>query len=214
MAGQVLVQARLLPQHEVLKERVLRQALLPGEVAGQQAEKQHAEGPGIQAGVNGHPLSIGSVAELGRGVGDHPGHQLELGTLGPRKPEVSQLDAPALGIEKQHVLWLDVTVHEAAAVDELQRAHQLLGTLLRGRLGDPILRRERGTDGTPMDGSPAGWTLCTGEDLCTSGLASLKLLQRCRPQRDPQPIAFMSLPPTQPAFGWVPIITVPAPMAL
>ena len=52
-------------------------------------------------------------------------------------------------------------------------------------------------------GSPASWALtcvlCTGEDLRISGLASLKLLQHYRPQRDSQPIAFISLPLTQPA---------------
>jgi len=144
VAGQVLLQARLLPQHEVLKERVIWQALLPGEVASQQAEKQHPEGPGVQAGVDGHALGVGGVAQLRGGVGDHPGHQLELGAPGPREPKVGQLDAPALGVEKQHVLRLDVAVHEPSAVDELQRADELRGAVLGGWLGDPVLRRERG----------------------------------------------------------------------
>ena len=63
-----------LPADELLVEGVGGQRLLPGEVAGQHAEEQHAECPDVSAVVHAEALVAGHIAEFRGRVGDGTTH--------------------------------------------------------------------------------------------------------------------------------------------
>lgn len=63
-----------LPANELLVEGIRWQRLLPGEVARQHAEEQHAKGPDIGAVVHTETLVAGHIAELWGRVGDGATH--------------------------------------------------------------------------------------------------------------------------------------------
>lgn len=140
--GTVLRLARGLPEEEVLVERVgLGQGLVPGEVASEKAEQEDAQRPGIQGRLDGQALGEGwGTAELGGRVGDGRPRQAQQGPSGPCVAEVGQLDVPAGRVAHQHVLWLEVPVHQAVGVNVLQGRGQLGCAALGCRLREAHLR--------------------------------------------------------------------------
>lgn len=94
--------------------------------------------PGVQGGLDGQPLGEGRGAQSSGAcrMGPRPG-----AAQGPRGrvwPEVRQLDLPAVGAH-QHVLGLEVPVHQPKGVDVLQGGSQLGCAALGGRLREAHL---------------------------------------------------------------------------
>lgn len=121
------------PVSELLVEVVGVHAVLPGEVASEDAEDDHPEGPGVQAGLHtqrrsshfflavlqGHSAKL--RCHVGQGSRDETNHGASL--LG--KAKVCQLDLTAVAVQQEDVFRLDVSVDQAVAVDEVQSTGNL-----------------------------------------------------------------------------------------
>lgn len=128
-----------LPAHKLFVEGVGGHGLLPGEVSGEHAEEQDAEGPHVRAVVHAEALVFGRVAELGGRVGDGSAHALHRRARSPGHAKVGQLDLAAFLIEDQDVLGLDVSVHQLFGMEIVQRDGHLMDTALSYRFGKPHL---------------------------------------------------------------------------
>ncbi|CAA9286601.1 MAG: hypothetical protein AVDCRST_MAG48-175, partial [uncultured Friedmanniella sp.] len=135
--------------------------------SGEQLEQHHARAVDVGAGVG-----PAGQHELGRQVGHRPDQQALGRGRGLRRhrlrqAEVGDLDLPAVG--EQHVLGLDVAVHEPGVVRRGQRGEHGLDDLERPgrrhrRLAEDdvaergavdVLHDDVGPDGVPVEDGPA-----------------------------------------------------------
>ena len=130
--GEVLPHARrfrgeaALPLDELVVVGVAERGLLPGETAGEHAEEEDAERPDVARRVHVEPGVVGSVADLGRGVGDAAADARDVNAGAEGHAEVDDLDGCALLVAEDNVLGLDVPVDEVLAVHELESAGNLV----------------------------------------------------------------------------------------
>lgn len=135
------------PFCEVLEEVVGVHAALPGEVAGQDAEDDHPEGPRVQTGLHAERRSChlllavqkGHGAQLWGHVGQGARDETDQGASLLSQAKVCQLDLAAVIVQQEDVFGLDVAVHQAVAVDELQSAGDLGDAAFHWRLWDAHL---------------------------------------------------------------------------
>lgn len=115
---------------------------------GDQLE-QHDPG-GVDVGAD---VGVAGQHLLGRQVADRPDDHAGLGHLagglGPREAEVGDLDLAVLG--DQHVLGLDVAVHETGPVRGAERGQHRLHDLQRGAGAEPPERVEGVAQGAAGD---------------------------------------------------------------
>uniref|UniRef100_A0A8B9GVC5 Uncharacterized protein n=1 Tax=Astyanax mexicanus TaxID=7994 RepID=A0A8B9GVC5_ASTMX len=131
----------LLPANKLLVEGIRRHRLLPREVSRQHAEEKYAKRPHVCTIVHTKALLPSRVAQLGCSVRYGAAHPLNRRASPPRHTEVRKLDLPALLVEDENVLRLDVSMHQLLAVQVVQGDGHLVHASLGHALWETHLRR-------------------------------------------------------------------------